>query len=60
MERKKIIPIIQTRFRKGMRTMDNIYMLNYVANKQISRKRGNMVVLFADIRAVFYSVKRGY
>lgn len=43
MERKKIIPIIQTGFRKGMRTMDNIYMLNYVANKQISRKRGNMV-----------------
>lgn len=39
--------------------MDNIYMLNYVANKQISRKKGNMVALFADIRAAFDSVERG-
>lgn len=58
MEMKEIIPITQTGFRKG--AIDIIYVLNYVANKQISRKGGNMVaLLFVDIRAAFDSVDKG-
>lgn len=42
-----------------MGTIDNVYVLNYVVNKQIGRVGGNMVVLFVDLRAAFNSVDRG-
>lgn len=42
-----------------MGTINNVYVLNYVANRQISKKKGKMVVLFIDLRAVFDSVDTG-
>lgn len=36
---KGIIPQIQTGFRKGMETIDNMYVLNYVTNRQIGRRK---------------------
>lgn len=38
MEREETIPSNQTRFRRGMGTIDNIYVLNYMINKQIKRE----------------------
>lgn len=37
-EREEMIPPNQTRFRRGMGTIDNIYVLNYMINKQIKRE----------------------
>jgi len=34
-EEKEVIPQNQTGFRKGIGTLDNIYVLNYMINKQL-------------------------
>ena len=49
MEEKKLISDNHTALkRKG--TMDNIYVLNYVINRQnIGRKGGEMMVMFVDL-----------
>lgn len=39
--------------------MENIYVLNYLINRQIGKKNGRMVVLFVDLKAVFDSMDRG-
>ncbi|XP_072761238.1 uncharacterized protein [Anoplolepis gracilipes] len=54
-EVKGIVPPNQTGFRKGMRTMDNVYVLNYLIGQLEGRKEG-MVALFVDLRAAFDSV----
>lgn len=36
---KGIIPENQTGFRKGMGTVDNICVLNYVVNRQLEKER---------------------
>lgn len=36
-ERKELIPPNQTGFRKGLGTVDNIYVLNYIVNRQIEK-----------------------
>lgn len=40
-EFKKVIPYNQTGFRRGMGMMDNIYVLNYIVNRQVTQKGGN-------------------
>lgn len=55
-ERKEIVPENQTGFRKGKGTLDNIYIINYLINRQISEKKGKMVVLFES--GVRYSEQR--
>lgn len=59
-ERKGIISQNQTGFRRGMGTVDNIYLLNHLINRRVSRKKGGMVVLFIDLKAEFDSVDRCY
>lgn len=39
MERKNMIPQNQTGFRKGMGTVDNIYVLNHLLNRRINRRK---------------------
>jgi len=58
MERKGIIPPNQTGFRKGMGTVDNIYVLNYLVNRQLGREGGKVVALFVDLKTAFNSVDR--
>lgn len=53
------VPQNQTGFRKGMGTIDNIYVLNHLVNKQLSREKGKLVAFFVDLRAAFDSVDRG-
>lgn len=45
---KEIIPDNQAGFRKGMGTLDNIYMLNYLINRQLDKKGGRLTALFVD------------
>lgn len=37
-ERKRLIPQNQAGFRESMGTIDHIYTLNYIDNRQISRE----------------------
>lgn len=53
-----LVPQNQMGFKKGMRTLDNIYVLNYLINKQLNKKKGKLVVLFGDLGAAFDSVDR--
>lgn len=57
-EEKGIMPRYQTGFRKGLGTMDNIYVLNYLINRELGRKKGRMVAFFIDLKAAFDSVDR--
>lgn len=41
-----------------MGIIDNIYVLNYLINRQICRERGKLVAFFVDLRATFESVDR--
>lgn len=43
MEGKGVISQNQTRFRKGMGMLDNIYVMNYLVNRQVGRKGGKVV-----------------
>lgn len=38
--------------------MDNIYVLNYLANRQTVKKGGKLTVLFVDLKAAFDSANR--
>src|SRR5580765_7698176 len=49
MEEKEMIPSGQTGFRKGMGVMDNIYVLNFLVNRQLGRKGGLVVATFVDL-----------
>jgi len=40
MEEKKVLPPSQAGFRKGMGTVDHIYVLNYLINKKVEERRG--------------------
>ena len=57
-EEKGSIPHNQTGFRKGMGTVDNIYVLNYLVNRNLSQKKGKLIALFVDFKAAFDSVNR--
>lgn len=57
-EEKGIMPRYQTGFREGLDTMNNIYVLNYLINRELGRKKGRMVALFIDLKVAFDSVNR--
>lgn len=46
-----------TRFRKGMGTIYNGYVLNYMVNRRLEGK-GKLVGLFVDLKAAFDTVNR--
>lgn len=58
MDEKGIVPQNQTGFRKGLCVMDNIYVLNYLVNRQLGIRKGDLAALFMDLKAVFDSVDR--
>ena len=57
-EEKGSIPHNQTGFRKGMGTVDNIFVLNYLVNRNLSQKKGKLIALFVDFKAAFDSLIR--
>jgi len=58
MEEKDMVPQNQTGFRKGMGVIDNIYVLNFLVNRQRKRKGGMVVATFVALKAAFDSVDR--
>lgn len=56
-EEKKVIPQNQTGFRKGMATMDNIYVINYLINKQLGKGK-KVTAMFVDLKAAFDTMDR--
>lgn len=46
-------------FRKGMGAIDNIYVLNYLMNRQLNKGKGKMIAFFVDLRATFDSDRQG-
>ncbi|XP_071579341.1 uncharacterized protein [Temnothorax nylanderi] len=58
-EEKGIVPQNQTGFRRGMGTINNIYVLNYLVNRRLEKKGGKLIVCFVDLKAAFDSVDRG-
>lgn len=48
----------QTGFRKGMGTMDNVYVLNYLVSTELNKRKGKMA-FFVDLREAFDFVARG-
>jgi len=58
LEKGRKIPPNQTGFRKVVGTMDNIYVLNYLVNRRLSRERGKVIAFFVDLKAAFDSVDR--
>lgn len=51
------MPPNQIGFRKGVETINNVYVLNYLINRQIERK-GKLILVFMDLRAAFNSVDK--
>lgn len=60
MERKGLIPESQAGFRKEKSTLDNIYVLNHITQRERGNKEGSQKVytLFIDLKAVFDNVDR--
>ena len=57
-ENRRLLSETQFSFRKGRGTMDAVYILNYLINRQVTRKKGTLVALFVDLKAAFDSVGR--
>lgn len=49
---------IQFSFKKRRGTTDAIYVLNYVVNKELNKKRGKIFAFFADLKAAFDRVDK--
>ena len=60
-EAKGMLPESQAGFRKGRSTMDNIFILNHIVQREKGKKRGDDKVhaLFIDLKAAFDNVDRG-
>lgn len=58
MEEKALLPETQAGFRKNRSTIDNIYILNHVANREIKKSGGELFAFFVDFRAAFDTVDR--
>ncbi|KAJ3651280.1 hypothetical protein Zmor_017330 [Zophobas morio] len=58
MEARGMLPEVQTEFRKGRGTMDNVYILRHLGGREIRRKGGRMYALFTDFEAAFDGVNR--
>lgn len=41
-----------------MGTIDQIYALNYLINRQLGKEKGKMAVIFIDLKAAFDSVDK--
>lgn len=52
------MPETQAGFRSGKSTIDNIQVLNYIANREINHKEGKLFVFFADLTVAFDKINR--
>lgn len=45
-------------FRAGREAMGTVYIVNSIVNKEITKKKGKILVFFADLKAAFDRVDR--
>lgn len=45
-------------FREGRGTMDAVYILNYIANRELGKRKGKLFACFIDLKAAFDWVDR--
>jgi len=57
-EAEKKMKKVQFGFMKERGTTYAIYTVNYVANRELSKKRGKIFAFFADMKAAFDKVDR--
>jgi hypothetical protein len=57
-EKRGVISECQMGFRKGRRTVDNIFILRTIIDKYLSWKRGKVYWIFVDLQKVFDTVVR--
>jgi len=57
-EAEKKMKEVQFGFRKERGTTDAIYMVNYVANRELNKKRDKIFAFFADMKAAFDKVEQ--
>lgn len=55
---KQILPDTQAGFRKGRSTMDNIYILQHVVERELTKTKGKLYAFFVDLKAAFDKVDR--
>lgn len=55
-EKKEMLPEVQAGYRKRREVIDNIYTLNYVVEREITKR--NKIVTFVDLKTAFDSVDR--
>lgn len=58
-EEKSLFPPNLIKYRKGMGALDNVYVVNYLINRQLSRKSGSLTMTFVDLKAVFNLMDKG-
>ena len=58
MEEGGMLPDNQAGFRKTMRTVDNIYTLNWIIGREVKKRGGKIVAFFVDLKAAFDNVER--
>ena len=58
MEAKGVLPDSQAGFRKGRGSMDNVYILRHLVEREIRKEGGRMYALFIDFKAAFDSMNR--
>ncbi len=57
-EEKGKLPDNQMGFRKGRRTIDSVYILHTLVEKQLAKKQGKLYAYYIDLKAAFDSVKK--
>ena len=57
-EAEKILPESQAGFRKGRSTIDNIFTLHWIIEKELRKKSGKLYTFFADLKSAFDNLDR--
>lgn len=57
-ERKNVISHSQSGFRKGRGTMDNIFILNHIIQRDKEKEDSKVYALFVDLKAAVDSINR--
>ena len=58
LEEKNTLPEIQVGFRKSRSTIDNIYILQHIIEREIAKPRGKVFTYFVDLETAFDEVAR--
>ena len=57
-EAEKVLPESQAGFRQGRSCMDQIFILNWLVERELIKKGGKLFVFFVDFKAAFDTVNR--